>query len=79
MSPADLVFLIHCYAMPNPHRNVDGYRQTIRHWEGDGIIKEDPNLCDKYDVTDRGKKWMEMILETPYPEFKWIDPRKEVK
>jgi hypothetical protein len=30
-----------------------------------------------YQLTERGQKWIDMILATPMPVNRWIDPREE--
>lgn len=31
----------------------------------------------KYKLTPRGEAWLDMILSTPLPEQRWVDPRSE--
>jgi DNA-binding PadR family transcriptional regulator len=79
MSPSDLEVLIHCHAIPGPHPRFDSgaIQDTLDQFCADGIIERVANTLDEYRTTDRGQKWLEMILETPYPEQCWIDPRLE--
>lgn len=36
-----------------------------------GLIEGDA----KVSITDRGMVWLDMILATPFPEQRWVDPR----
>jgi hypothetical protein len=40
----------------------------------DGIIV--PAGPSSHELTDRGRAWLDMILETPMPVQQWIDPRQ---
>lgn len=47
----------------------------------EGLIRERaPNQhSSRFETTDRGKAWVEMICSTPYPEQVWRNPStKEV-
>lgn len=38
----------------------------------DGMVK---SVGDEYELTDDGRGYVEMILRTPYPTWKLVDPR----
>ena len=75
ISPAYLEILIHCHCVPSPIEDSDAVELFLR----DGIIEPDPrrNGPGMYQTTDKGAAWLEMMLATPYPVNKWIDPRLE--
>lgn len=83
MSPADLGVLIHYHCIPEPHpRFAEEWVQSLTEaWVKEGILEEtmgtvfDPTALPVFSTTERGQKWMEMILSTPQPEQIWIDPR----
>jgi hypothetical protein len=79
MSPSDLEVLIHYHVSPEPHsrRNAPAVRDAIDRFFGDGILESLPDDAKQYTTTARGRKFLEMILSTPYPKLVWIDPRKE--
>jgi hypothetical protein len=37
------------------------------------LIRSSPSRG--YEITERGQKWVKMLIETPLPELVWIDPR----
>jgi len=44
---------------------------------GAGVLYSTSDSPSGFMPTEKGKKFMEMILETPYPVGKFVDPRKE--
>lgn len=77
-SPSDIEVLIHFYVSPEPHprRHTPAVEDAIAMFEKDEILKR-INIGSGYTVTDKGVAWLNMILETPYPEKIWIDPRNK--
>ena len=78
MSPSDIEVLIHCHVCPRPHPRIDApaVRDAINRFCDHGIIiYTDENT---YTTTDRGKAWLQMILNTPFPTRAWVDKNGEV-
>lgn len=77
--PIDLDFFLHChYACdPHPRKNAPAYQEAARALFMKGLIVADHSTGNNYATTERGQKWLEMILATPLPELRWIDPRGE--
>lgn len=77
-SPSDLDVLIWHHTRPAVHPRIDApaVQEGIIRFLKDGILATD-NRPDGsgYQTTERGQKWLEMILSTPYPEHVWVDPR----
>jgi hypothetical protein len=75
-SPLEIEVVLHYYHSPEPHPRVNApaVKEAIQRFVNDGILSaaEGPALLK---VTDRGNAWVRMIVETPYPEGAWIDPR----
>jgi hypothetical protein len=46
----------------------------IRELLSDGILERAP--AGGFLLSARGEKWIEMLIHTPYPEARWIDPRE---
>jgi hypothetical protein len=82
LTPNDIDVLLHYYVSPEPHprHNSPAVQSTVDTFIEDGILEEVNNehhVTYKIRTTDRGRKFVEMICETPYPEKRWIDPREE--
>lgn len=77
MTPCDLEVLIHCYVSPivHPHITAPAVQNAIAQFLDDGIIVPDGSEGG-FSPTAKGKAWLKMILATPQPEQKWIDPRE---
>jgi hypothetical protein len=76
ISPAYLSVLIHCHGLCSPIKESMVNSEAVEVFLRDGIIEIDTDRqgCG-YRTTEKGETWLEMILTTPYPEFRWIDPR----
>lgn len=77
MSPNDIEVLIHHHCTPDAHprAHASAVQEAIQRFVADGIFETRPDLASGYTTTAKGTAWMEMILATPYPEMRWIDPR----
>lgn len=86
LSPAEILFLLHCYAVPGPYTDVGdaGYEQFVKKFTDLGVIepyKDQEQMWGRvaYSTTEKGNTWVEMICRTPEPVAAWVDPRtKEV-
>lgn len=78
VSPAVLSVLIHCHALVEPLPESAVHGGTVKWFLEEGIIEPCPRdrSCG-YTTTERGRKWLDMILATPMPVSRWIDPREE--
>ena len=80
VTPSDLKILIHYFVSPSPHPRIEApaVKEATERFLSDGILEynsEDGVCADGYRVTGTGKAWIKMILDTPYPELAFIDPR----
>ena len=83
MTPNDLDVLLHYYTTVDaPHERLQAPAvvDTISRFLAYGIFEEANKYFTPgsglYKVTAKGKAWVQMILGTPYPEFRWVDPRR---
>lgn len=60
---------------PNIHREP---QQEIVKWFLDAEVIRTTGHKDKPEATDKGRAWLELILQTPMPVQRWADPRKDV-
>lgn len=77
-SPSDIEVLIWYHARVEPHERHDAPAVStarLRFLE-DGVIEPCDSSGSGYRTTERGRKWLRMILATPYPVQAWIDPRE---
>ena len=73
LAPCHITTLITIYATPEiPNeasaRDLEKYGLVIK-------FSKTGNIDRKWVLTDKGEKWLKMLLETPLPEFEWTDPR----
>ena len=75
LAPNDIEVLIHYYSCPEAHPriNAPAVQSAIDKFIEDGIFIE--NNCDVIRITDKGKAFVKMLCETPYPINIWTDPR----
>lgn len=80
ITPSDIEFLIHCHARPEPHPRFDApaIQDAIQKFLQDGII-ESYGTKKMYCTTMKGKTWLLMLQNTPYPELIYVDPRVNKK
>lgn len=80
LTPNDLEVLLHCYYSPerHPRHHATAVLGAIEMWIHHGCIEVDGKRTQCYNVTSRGTKFIEMLLETPLPVRveQWFDPRE---
>jgi 5-keto 4-deoxyuronate isomerase len=74
MTPVDLEVLLHCHYKTEMLSNAPSYQRAKNRFISAGIIEACGGGCG-YTTTERGKVWLSMLLETPYPTASWADPR----
>jgi hypothetical protein len=71
VSPGVIHDLIVVMCFPGGYASVpDGMLALLAEMQ---LIRSSPSRG--YEITERGQKWVNMLIETPLPELKWIDPR----
>jgi hypothetical protein len=74
ITPVELEFLLHCYYSPAPythyHSLLDPFIERMLN-EGILVRQIDRIHGGTYRVTERGKVWVEHILNTPFPVQSW--------
>lgn len=50
-------------------------QEIITYFVAQGILTPDIDVPDFYRPTDKGRAWLDMILDTPMPVQQWLDPR----
>lgn len=74
ISPAELLLLIHIYAIPGVHQSTPVNDVAIKKWLAEGVITASEKKGE-YRTTSKGSRWIQMICETPQPVNLWCDPR----
>jgi hypothetical protein len=76
-APCDIEVLIwyHVRCEPHPTAYSPAVSSALKRFIRDRILEPNELTGSGYTTTARGKKWLEMILATPYPELLWFDPR----
>jgi predicted transcriptional regulator len=52
------------------------HRNELKYFITNGLVEKVEGINHTYALTDKGVAFIEMLLNTPLPELKWIDPRK---
>jgi len=75
-TPNDIEILIHYAVCPEQHPRFEAgaVQETIRRFLGEGIFVK---IGERIKVTTKGRVWIKMILDTPYPEQVWMDYRNK--
>ena len=70
-SPLEIEVLLHYYYSPDPHpkHNTEGVVNIIHKFRNHGIFTDQ---VQPY-LTDKGKAWLHLILNTPYPKQVFVD------
>lgn len=76
-TPVEIEVLLHYVISldPHPRSRAPVVEATTKKFLSLGIFAEDPSANSGICVTPMGFKFLEMILDTPYPIHKWVDPR----
>lgn len=81
MNPNEIEIMIHCHTSraTNPRRHAPAVKEAMSMLEAAEMIKpaipESGADADYFVTTEKGKKYIEMLCETPMPEKVWSDPR----
>lgn len=76
MSPIEINIILHIDAMAEPYSpESDIYNNVISEFLRKGLIYADKNAGTGYRLTGMGGFMVEMLCNTPFPEFK--DPREQ--
>ena len=74
--PADIEVLLHYYCndQPHPEHNSTLMNDIIVRFRLDGIFTDNVQP----EITKKGKAWLNMILNTPYPRQVYVDQNGKV-
>ncbi len=78
MTPNDIEILIHYHSCPEPHPRIHApaVEDSIRNFLADGILElRKTDKEDTFRTTEKGRAWLQMILDTPYPTLVWVDEK----
>jgi hypothetical protein len=77
MTPSDIEVLLHFNISnePHPRETAPAVAHTI-HWfiNVNVIVAKGGGM---FDLTERGRKLLQMLCDTPLPEHAWTDPREQ--
>jgi len=76
-SPADIEVILHFNSSTerHPRQDAPAVANAINGYLTDDILRPSGVHPSGLDITERGRAWVEMICDTPYPEQVWLDPR----
>lgn len=64
----------YCSSKPHPDCNTPGVIEIIKSLRKEGIFTDQVQPA----LTDKGKAWVKLILNTPYPEQVFVDQNKNI-
>lgn len=80
-TPSDIEVLIHCHSFAEPHPRLEApaVKEAICYFLKEDLIAPDNKKEHLFWTTDRGKKLVKMLCETPLPTLiqYWKDPRED--
>lgn len=78
MTPSEIEILLHCHVSPEPHprEHAPAVREALNMFKILGAIEID-YTNGGHQTTEKGKKWVEMLCDTPEPVARFVDPRTE--
>jgi hypothetical protein len=73
MTPFEIEIILHHYGSrgPFPRMLAPLYEPTVAHLVDVGLLDRE----DFPAVTDQGRAYVAMLMATPLPTMKWVDPR----
>lgn len=81
MTPYEIRALLHYYASNKDHgdlnRNPPIWRPTIESFLAQGLIVATSGLAVVYEITDRGRIYVEALQRVPLPVQRWVMPDAE--
>ena len=89
MAPNALEILIHYFisSAPHPRLNAPVVEEVVQHFIKEGIFESNPDTPVKvnypsqegyFKLTEKGRAWMIMILQTPYPKQVWVNQKDKI-
>lgn len=75
LTPNEINVLLHYHVCPeqHPRANSPAVVDATQKFLIDGIF--DSTGSGRITTTDKGKAFVQMLCETPYPKLVWVDPR----
>lgn len=77
-SPSDIEVMIHyhCSSVKHPRHDAPAVRKARERFLEHGLIEPAPQFWeDCFVTTEKGKRFMKMLCNTPFPEERYLDPR----
>ncbi len=71
VAPCHIMCLLEINSDPDGPSN--DHTATELSWQG--LVLERSGIRQRWSLTERGEKWLEMLLSTPLPVSLWMDPR----
>lgn len=80
MTPLHIELVLHYHAIPeqHPRHNAPAVIKYTRDLLAVGLIEEHSSASG-YTTTLRGEAYIRMLLNTPLPEVRYVDPREPIK
>ena len=74
----DIDVMMHYYVSPRPHERVNApaVQEAINMFVKNGMLRPSKDNKDsRFCVTAKGRVWIDMLLATPFPVERFVDPR----
>lgn len=80
MTPYELSVLIHHYTSPAKfeHCHKTLYTATVQTFVNQSVFRRDTEKDNGYRVTNLGKAWLQVILQTPLPKQVYADAQDQI-
>ena len=77
-TPNDIDVMLHYHVSPHPHERVHApaVQEAINMFVKNGMLRPSKdNGGSGFCVTTKGQVWIDMLLATPFPVERFVDPR----
>lgn len=81
VSPVTITTMLHCYVYPTLPNNYDtpAVTHAISWLITNGLMipvldRKSEIIC--FEVTEKGRVWVQMLCSAPLPKQAWVDPTK---
>ena len=79
-TPNGISVLLHHHSTTTPHPQADApaVREAVTNLVDGGLLQlsDDPERENGYETTDKGRMYVNMLCDTPWPEQRLVDPRR---
>lgn len=74
MTPFEIGILLHYYSCADDHEHLLGSSEARQQLEVSGLVRQAVGSARKFDITDRGRAYVDALLHVKLPVAVWVMP-----